>query len=173
VIIRCASCSKSLHRKRPNPKARCKSCYRTYSADWRKKNRAHVQALHAAWRAQNQERIQGYTAAYMEANGDRVRKRNAACHRRCRRDAKALLNALPCMDCGMRHTWERRARILRRMLPTTAHEIREAWTCVWGDPWVDDAGGRKLYRDLHAIGAVRVGGSWYPQADLRAAGAAA
>jgi hypothetical protein len=54
---------------------------------------------------------------------------------------------------------DQRRAILRRMLPATVGEIREAYPHVWPSLWyANQRGGcmecRTLYRDLHAIGAV-------------------
>lgn len=65
-----------------------------------------------------------------------------------------------CDDCGVRHTIEQRAALLRRLLPASVHAIRDAYPHIWGLPQDDDAGARKLYRDLRRIGAVPCGRDW-------------
>lgn len=58
----------------------------------------------------------------------------------------------PCMDCGLPHTSERRRAVLRRMLPTDAWSIRDAWEHLWP---AGETGGRRLLNDLRAMGATR------------------
>ena len=57
-----------------------------------------------------------------------------------------------CDECGYSHARADREAVLRRMLPATIEELREAHPCWW-----DRAQGRererRLYRDLHAVGA--------------------
>jgi hypothetical protein len=53
---------------------------------------------------------------------------------------------------------DQRRAILRRMLPATVGEIREAYPHVWPSLWYPHAKGgcmecRTLYRDLRAVGA--------------------
>lgn len=63
-----------------------------------------------------------------------------------------------CMACGSVHTDERRRHVIRRMLPCTQVDVRDAWSHLWPD---DATGRRMLARDLHAMGAVRDnGGVW-------------
>jgi hypothetical protein len=83
-------------------------------------------------------------------------------------------NGIPC-DCGLSHAKETRLRILRRMLPATTFEIRDAYPCIWrtsgktrlqhvpAEPprpkksvQIREQAGEcaLLYRDLHDLGAV-------------------
>ncbi len=64
-------------------------------------------------------------------------------------------NQTPCTECGVAHTTERRALVIRRMLPATSEEIRGAWPHLMGD----DA--NTIGRTMRAIGAVRDAvGTW-------------
>jgi len=59
----------------------------------------------------------------------------------------------------------RRLAILRRMLPATASELREAYPDAWPSGYYPHARGaamesRKLFRDLHELGAVSRDGLW-------------
>lgn len=68
-----------------------------------------------------------------------------------------------CSECGTDHSEELRHRILRRMLPCTAADVLEAWPHYWprGSRGEGRPGGSKtLSRDLRALGAVNVGGTW-------------
>jgi hypothetical protein len=69
----------------------------------------------------------------------------------------ALEFALPeiCPDCGFSHAPEDRRAFIRRMLPCSAEELREAApsSCWWSD-------GRTLYRDLKALGTERINSEW-------------
>lgn len=64
-----------------------------------------------------------------------------------------------CPDCGYTHDLEERRAALRRMLPCTAEDLREAHPCWW-DGRRSAARERILYRDLRAVGAERTSGTW-------------
>ncbi len=65
----------------------------------------------------------------------------------------------PCAACGCSHAPSERQAAIRRALPCEAAALREAHPCWWGGG-LHSAGEVKLYRDLHAVGAVRVGEVW-------------
>ncbi len=69
--------------------------------------------------------------------------------------------ALPaiCIDCGFSHAQADRVAYLRRVLPCSLDELREAHPCWW-DAREDRARERTLYRDLRKAGAVRQDGVW-------------
>lgn len=73
-----------------------------------------------------------------------------------------------CPDCGASHAPEARRARLTRLLPASAEAIRDALSCFYG-AGSHAAGERALYRDLKALAAVDVGGTWA----LRGAEAAA
>jgi hypothetical protein len=66
-----------------------------------------------------------------------------------------------CLECGRLHDQAVRSRVLRRLLPSSAQGIREAlsegWPCFYGETLGNNAGARRLQRDLHSMGAVVVG----------------
>jgi hypothetical protein len=74
-----------------------------------------------------------------------------------------------CHECGQSHAPDDRQRVMVRMLPCTVEEFREAHPCWWVTSPADRAQDRILYRDLHAVGAVKIAGLW----TLRGAAAAA
>lgn len=57
-----------------------------------------------------------------------------------------------CGDCGLSHRKPDRLARIRRMLPASPQEIREAYPCVY-DLEECSKGERRLYRDLHDLGA--------------------
>jgi len=61
-----------------------------------------------------------------------------------------------CRGCGQSHAPMARQTVVRRMVPCSAADLREAHPC-W---WAGIAGDRALYRDLRAVGAVRAAGRW-------------
>jgi len=71
------------------------------------------------------------------------------------REAETAGSAI-CRDCGLSHAPGARQKAVRRMLPCSAADLREAHPC-W---WAGIAGDRALYRDLRAVGAVRAAGRW-------------
>ncbi len=73
-----------------------------------------------------------------------------------------------CTGCGSSHAPEERRARLARLLPAESSALREALPCLYGGP-SHSTGERALYRDLGALGAVDVGGTWA----LRGAEAAA
>lgn len=107
-----------------------------------------------AWRKKNYLKYRAYQTKYHRARRKKEREKN-----------EALIRSLPCFTCGQKHTQELRARIIRRMLPCSARELRSAWPCIWGDS--SDRGAsekaKMLTRDLQKTGAVRSGGVY----DLR------
>jgi hypothetical protein len=81
---------------------------------------------------------------------------------RARASAAAELRTW-CDDCSAPHSFERRAAIVRRLLPATTAEIRASVPHFYGDVEargdVGD-GSALLRRDLRRIGAVRARGIW-------------
>ncbi len=73
-----------------------------------------------------------------------------------------------CADCGYSHDAETRQAAMRRMLPCSVDELREAHPCWW-DRTLSEARDRVLYRDLHAVGAVRGPLGMWVLSDKRAA----
>lgn len=59
-----------------------------------------------------------------------------------------------CADCGYSHDPATRQAAMRRALPCTVDELREAHPCWW-DRARGEAKDRVLYRDLEAVGAER------------------
>ena len=62
-----------------------------------------------------------------------------------------------CTDCGASHAPEDRQARLARLLPAEAADLHEALPCYYP---IGEVGDRRLYRDLAAIGAVNVRGTW-------------
>jgi hypothetical protein len=62
-----------------------------------------------------------------------------------------------CPDCGASHAREQRQARLARLLPLSLEGLREALPCFYDGT---EAGERRLYRDLRAIGAERVDDAW-------------
>jgi hypothetical protein len=61
-----------------------------------------------------------------------------------------------CVDCGLSHAIEDRLSRLNRMLPCTYKEIWEVYPCTYPDEqYRGRYENRMLFRDLHALGAVR------------------
>jgi len=59
-----------------------------------------------------------------------------------------------CLDCGQPHTRERRAAVLRRILPAMSTEILAVYRHLFRTQ-------KMLTRDLHELGAKRMpGGEW-------------
>jgi hypothetical protein len=142
---------------------------RAYAAKWREDHRQHVRDTHQAWRNAHPDLWKAAVKRNRKAHPETVNARHRRYRRRQKENVAKLLATLPCFDCGVKHTPARRAEVIRRMLPATAKEIREARPCFWGDASdVDCPGVRMLYRDLKQL-AVRVGGTFYPPAEARAA----
>lgn len=72
-----------------------------------------------------------------------------------------LEKSLPklCLNCSLEHSKEQRLKVVARMLPTTADEIRKAWPCFYSHGH-RDAGERRLYRDLEDLKAINYKGLW-------------
>jgi len=62
-----------------------------------------------------------------------------------------------CTECGSSHAPEDRQAVVRRMLPCSAEDLREAHPCWWAG---GAAGDRMLWRDLHTAGAAHADGTW-------------
>jgi len=78
----------------------------------------------------------------------------------CMEEQKFIDTYVPiCTRCGYSHKKPERLARLKRALPARAHDIRDWWPCTYGiHP--DPVGERRLYRDLHDLGAVLVNGIW-------------
>lgn len=149
--VPCKVCKKPCLRFLAQPFVTCEDCQRQD-----KRRRAHEQyidhreewlARARAWDAAHPERKKEIRRNYERRNFARRRVEKNAQQRRVRAEDRAILDELPCMECGMKHTPERRAAILRRMLPRPATDIREAWPCMWGGM----AGERRFYRDIERV----------------------
>lgn len=155
-------------RVRPLPGAKCKPCDRAYFRRWWSDHKGVLDS--GKWCRENKDKRKKYLRKWRAANREKVRHQKRQYERGQAVKLKALIAELPCLDCGMRHTEERRHKILARLLPMTTHEIREAWSCIWSSPSESSSSGeRLLYRDLAAIGAVRDGGTYSLARESRAA----
>lgn len=144
---------------------------RAYAAKWREDHRQHVRDEHQAWRNAHRELWKAAVKRNRKAHPKTVNARHRRYRRRQKENLAKMIAQLPCFECGVHHTFERRAAVIRRMLPATAGEIREARPCFWGNPAGarDSAGEMRLYRDLEQLGAVNIGQTFYPAAEARAA----
>lgn len=161
--VRCSHCHNSCWKQTQRKDTRCRLCV---NAMVRERYAAHKGEIDSGrwWRAHPAERL-AYMAKWREKNREKLREYHREYQRELRKreveQNAAVIASLPCFECGMRHTMERRAAILRRMLPSGAHDIREAWSCIWGAPdETHSAGERMLYYDLSRIGAVRARGTF-------------
>jgi hypothetical protein len=165
-MVPCSKCQKPIRRRIcKNPT--CSTCQRNnrlayFSERYMAGKLAGVERPN--WCATHKEQRRAWAAKYREANRERIRRQdNLRARKRAKAD-RALLSDLPCLDCGMKHTQERRATILRRMLPCHTSEIHEAWDCIWGPTGFEhkgSAGAQRLRRDLMLLGAVSVGMGHY------------
>lgn len=161
--VQCAHCPRKVWRYRADMDASCTPCRKQHRARWHAVNRAARTEKMAAWYRAHAKAHQAAVAEWRKNHPEDVRRYSREWWREERRLTRETLADLPCLECGMKHTEERRLSILGRMLPTSAHEIRDAWSCIWGLPGEQDAGARRLYRDLEKLGTVRDGGAFYLQ----------
>jgi hypothetical protein len=92
----------------------------------------------------------------------RVEARTAFLVRRLHAEVMAELaqeKALPaiCPECCFSHAPEERHAVIRRMLPCSTEDLREAHPCWWSGGAAPEM---RMYRDLHIVGAERVDGGW-------------
>ena len=173
IRVPCSYCGKEVRRQKRRKRVTCFQCNKkNNNAKTREWNAAHKAEVDTGkyWRNHPAERI-AYMREYREKNRTHLRLYARLYARRAYRKNKQLLADLPCDDCGMKHTPERRAAILRRMLPCHTSDVHAAWGCIWGPAGAEhrsSAGAKMLQRDLHGIGALSHGtrGGWYelPQA---------
>lgn len=159
IKVPCSDCGTMVRRLKRRPRVTCTPCGKKNNAaksrQWYAEHKATVDTG-KWWREHPEKRVE-YMRAYREKNRTHLRLYARLYARRSYRRNKKLLADLPCDDCGMNHTDERRATILRRMLPCHTSEIHEAWTCIWGPAGKKgSAGEQRLYRDLERIGAERI-----------------
>jgi hypothetical protein len=171
-LIGCSYCPATMWRKQIRPVNTCRKCMlaktRIQSHRWHEAHKGQHDS--GAWWRNHPEERKAYLIAYREKNRKKLRRYHRRYARNRSRQDKQLLADLPCMECGSKHTIERREQLLRRLLPCTVREIREIHPCLWGPP--DESNSkreRELYRDLHRLGAVRLSGTWYPASESRAA----
>jgi len=130
-------------------------------------HKAQVRMRLDAYRERHPELVKKWHDAWLKLNRKHINRLERARRRRERKINATVLRELPCMECGDSHGEARREAILRRMLPASAHEIREAHPCLWGDASeAHSAGERMLYRDLRRAGAMRDGSTWYPATEM-------
>lgn len=163
-IVSCTAsgCSRKMWRLTVRKNMRCKKCTAFAQARWRKAN---PEKMIVKWRARYAANKEAMNAARIEYGRKHPEVSRAASRRyrqRLELAAQEVDEAAECA-CGAAHTEERRLTILKRMLPAGVHEIRDAWSCLWGLPGEQDAGARRLYRDLEKLGTVRDGGTFYLQ----------
>lgn len=113
-------------------------------------------------------RRMGFKTAHIQIGRRRVLARTALSverlHRAVMREAaeEAAIERraqMICLDCGTSHEKEDRLASLRRVLPASLDELREAHPCWWGGA-TNGPGERRLFRDLKSAGARKVGGEW-------------
>jgi hypothetical protein len=163
--VQCSGCPK-LTRKRkvyPNAPTKCAACQaagaRERTARWRDAHKLEALDRAAKWAAEHPEKMREHRRRWAEKHHARTKRRARIAARLRRKQAKALLAGLPCMECGQQHTEQLRERILRRMLPCTSQEIHEAWDCIWGPAGFEfkgSAGSQMLRKDLQRIGATSI-----------------
>lgn len=135
------------------PHHSCKDCQDKRRAGWQKSHPDRVKAKNIRWRERHPERARECENAWRRANPEKKRRINRRAYRRYAKKQKLLnkelIASLPCLDCGLSHSAERRQAVIRRMLPATSEDIRESWPCFWQGI----AGAARLNRDLRAMGA--------------------
>lgn len=159
--VQCSKCPRQEMRRLARSDVECKRCRKKRLAAWHAEHKTVVHARHRERYLANKADVMRRAKSWAKAHPESVRKKGQRYKQRERARNAELIADLPCLDCGMKHTDEKRFSILHRMLPATAHEIREAWSCIWGLPDEKDAGSRRLYRDLEKLGAVGQGGTFY------------
>lgn len=159
--MRCSFCHRMPWRSQPRAVVRCQTCKLAYEKEHAKtKDRS---AEKKRWYEEHKELTIARSRAFKKKNLARVQKQEKARHRKYRLRLKAAADVVDSYACcGSPHTEERRLAIIRRILPASTHEIREAWSCIWGLPFDDKSpGARRLYRDLQKLGAISNGGTYY------------
>jgi len=111
-------------------------------------NKEERKAYRREWRSKNKDKRNAWEARYRETHRALVRKTGREWWRKQANQAKLLILSLPCLECGLFHNEETRLRIIGRLLPCTALDIREAHPCLWP---AGDAGRQKLNRDLRKV----------------------
>jgi hypothetical protein len=153
-------CGKKLPTKGDNSRRRCKPCRRRQRREWYAANKGRLDT--GKWAREHPAQRRAYIAAWRAKHPGKNAKYDRAYKKRLKEMTDAVLVELEAAcTCGVVHDAGQRERVLRRMLPATAHEIREAWSCIWGLPDEKGAGARRFYRDLEKLGAVWQGGTFY------------
>lgn len=158
--VPCSTCGRKLWRLRARKATQCPKCCAAYQLRWEHANPEKMAAKWNRFYERNKVRLNIARGVWRRLHAEIAHKTEKRYRARLRIAADEVDAAVDCV-CGSSHAFDRRAAILRRMLPTTAREIREVWSCIWGSPDMKDAGSRRLYRDLEKIGALREGGTFY------------
>lgn len=161
MIVQCSYCPSKMSRKVCRQIRTCRKCKAKKMTARYVAHKEEVNRYTHEWYLANKDRKAALSRAWEKAHPGKKTKYQRDYRRRERKKNAVVISELRgrC-SCGLQHD---NLSILRRMLPTTAHEIREAWSCIWGLPNEDDAGARRLYRDLEKLGTVRDGGTFYLQ----------
>jgi len=151
-IARC-SCGAEWKVKKLMPHHACEDCKAERRKNWQAAHPAVMLACRKAWRQRNLERVRCDVKAWKKAHPDRCRVHDTKAKRKYRKKQrllnKQLIASLPCLECGVSHSAERRQAVIRRALPATREEIKEAWPCFWRGV----SGQARLAMDLKAMGA--------------------
>jgi hypothetical protein len=174
ISIRCSKCGKSIRRMVRRKNAACNACNKSRKTAWCEQHREYLRKYDREYYEEHQEERRQQWRAWVNSNRAHHRAVRRKYRKRTDRETRQIAAELDglCDSCGMTHTQEIRARILRRMLPCSPADIHEAWPCIWGAggrAGKTGAGPQRLYRDLHRLGAVRLSGTWYPASESRAA----
>lgn len=172
--VKCGTCGNPVRRRRAGGDIACKPCQKKRElagkAKWRAANRVHIRRYDRRWfEDHREERLKSY-AEWEKANPERRKAIDRRWRKKVAKLTEETLASIPCLDCGENHSFENRARVIRRMLPATVWEIRDARPCFWGPPSdVNCTGATTIYRDLRQVGAVRAGSTFYLPAEAREA----
>lgn len=154
------ACGAKWEVKKLQPHHACSTCQAIRRLAWRKAHPMIFRALHRKWRRENVFKARAAVRKWKAENPERVRFHNKIAKRNYRKKEKLLnerlIAELPCMECGVSHAQERRIAVIRRTMPATVEEIREAWPCFW----LEEAGFQRLRRDLKKMGAQKNGRIW-------------
>jgi hypothetical protein len=144
--VPCKTCPAMVSRKRGGKDIVCKACRRKHSkavrSKWRQANRLDIRKYDRRWFVENREKRLRDFAEWERTHPEKRRAIDRRWRKKQAQLAQETLASVPCLDCGVKHTFERRAEVIRRMLPATAKEIREARPCFWGDASDVDGAGR-------------------------------
>lgn len=167
--VKCSFCPRVFKRERARRLIRCAICLRKQKRAWYDEHAEERRAAEKARRIAD-PRVGEASRAWQKANPERMKVYRDRYLRREKQRLAELVASLPCLECGEKHSFENRAKVIRRMLPATVRDIREARPCFWGDPTdANSAGARRLYRDLEQLGALRFRCSFHLPTETRAA----